>query len=77
MSGEVRPQAETRRNWSNEGVPCGNELPAWSGDGGPRGEDRRRWQDEISSGFDRLVALASEVDRRKYSGDIQPDGYTR
>ena len=34
-------------------------------------EDRRRWQDEISSGFDRLVALASEVDRRKYAGESE------
>jgi hypothetical protein len=45
---------------------------------GARSDDRRRWQDEISSGFDRLVALASEVDRRKYGvSDADKGGYSR
>ena len=33
------------------------------------GDEARRWQDEISHGFERLVALASKVDKRK-----QPEG---
>ena len=31
------------------------------------GDEARRWQDEISHGFERLVALASKVDKRKRS----------
>ena len=33
------------------------------------GEQKREWQDAISSGFDRLVAYATEVDRRRKSTD--------
>merc|ERR1711997_452841 len=29
----------------------------------------RKWQDEINSGFDRLVAYATEVDKRRKSTD--------
>ncbi len=36
-----------------------------SGDVGP--DKGNRWQDMISSEFDRLVALAGEVDRRSHS----------
>ena len=32
-------------------------------------DNGRRWQDEISSGFDRLVAYATEVDKRRRSTD--------
>ena len=52
-----------------------SRTAAWSGH--RSAEDRRRWQDEISSGFDRLVALASEVDRRKYAGESDQSRYHR
>merc|ERR1711983_617631 len=32
-------------------------------------DNGRRWQDEINSGFDRLVAYATEVDKRRRSTD--------
>lgn len=32
-------------------------------------ESGRKWQDEINSGFDRLVAYATEVDKRRKSTD--------
>merc|ERR1719219_2080938 len=32
-------------------------------------ETGRKWQDEINSGFDRLVAYATEVDKRRKSTD--------
>lgn len=35
-------------------------------------DEARKWQDEISSGFDRLVALASEVDKRRRSIENSP-----
>jgi len=35
-------------------------------------DDTRRWQDEISMGFDRLVAMASEVDKRRKSSENSP-----
>jgi len=37
------------------------------------GDEARRWQDEISHGFERLVALASKVDKRKRSEGDQVD----
>ena len=37
------------------------------------GDETRRWQDEISHGFERLVALASKVDKRKRSEGDQGD----
>merc|ERR1719481_430208 len=42
-----------------------------SGDGSAPDETRRR-QDEISMGFDRLVAMASEVDKRRKSAENSP-----
>ncbi|TRY75673.1 hypothetical protein TCAL_11608 [Tigriopus californicus] len=35
----------------------------------PKDENKQQWQDEISTGFDRLVAYATEVDRRRKSTD--------
>jgi hypothetical protein len=35
-------------------------------------EEAKRWQDEISIGFDRLVAMASEVDKRRKSTENSP-----
>ena len=35
----------------------------------PHETARLSWQEQISSGFDRLVALATEVDRRKVDAD--------
>ena len=32
-------------------------------------EEKKEWQDAISSGFDRLVAYATEVDKRRKSSD--------
>jgi len=37
------------------------------------GDEARRWQDEISHGFERLVALASKVDKRKRSEGDQAE----
>lgn len=39
---------------------------------GSGGDETRRWQDEISMGFDRLVAMASEVDKRRKSAENSP-----
>ncbi len=64
---------ESRTVWNCEGARVENARAE-----GARSDDRRRWQDEISSGFDRLVALASEVDRRKYGvSDADKGGYSR
>ena len=38
-----------------------------------RVDERVRWQEEISTGFDRLVALASEADLRRRSVDTNSD----
>lgn len=35
----------------------------------PDDDSGRKWQDEINSGFDRLVAYATEVDKRRKSTD--------
>ncbi len=60
------------------GWNCGGARAENARAEGARSDDRRRWQDEISSGFDRLVALASEVDRRKYGvSDADKGGYSR
>jgi len=61
---------ESRTAWNSECARVENARGE-----GAHSDDRRRWQDEISSGFDRLVALASEVDRRKYDADAS--GYSR
>ena len=31
-----------------------------------------KWEEEMSTGFDRLVALASQVDHRRRSQDVNP-----
>ena len=36
-------------------------------------EDERQWQEEMSSGFDRLLALASQVDPRRRSVDVNTE----
>jgi len=39
---------------------------------GSGGDEARRMQDEISMGFDRLIAMASEVDKRRKSAENSP-----
>ena len=72
--GDVAPRCQDEEEGDYRQPHGGDgDHPVWISEKERRGggeERRRRWQDEISSGFDRLVALASEVDRRKYqSGD--------
>jgi hypothetical protein len=78
---QQRREDEPPRPWGyGEGQPP--QQRPWSFEDGGDGAEvvvadeqrRQRWQDEISTGFDRLVALASEVDRRK-SGDGGGDGH--
>ena len=40
--------------------------------GNPPRDETLQWQQEITTGFDRLVALASEVDKRRRSDDAPP-----
>merc|ERR1719320_1696982 len=50
-----------------------SKKPATSSSGdGSAPDETRRWQDEISMGFDRLVAMASEVDKRRKSAENSP-----
>ena len=39
---------------------------------GSGGDETRRMQHEISMGFDRLIAMASEVDKRRKSAENSP-----
>uniref|UniRef100_A0A0K2TNK4 Histone-lysine N-methyltransferase, H3 lysine-79 specific n=1 Tax=Lepeophtheirus salmonis TaxID=72036 RepID=A0A0K2TNK4_LEPSM len=51
------------------GISPHNSLP-------PKEETQKRWQDEISTGFDRLVAYATEVvDKRRKSSDSSSPGH--
>ena len=49
----------------------GKKAASLSGDGSAP-EDSRRYMDEINMGFDRLVAMASEVDKRRKSAENSP-----
>ena len=49
----------------------GKKAASSSGDGSAP-DDSRRYMDEINMGFDRLVAMASEVDKRRKSAEISP-----
>ena len=42
----------------------------------PEEELRVKWQEEMSTGFDRLVALASQVDHRRRSVDVNTESST-
>ena len=39
-------------------------------------QSNKKWQEEISTGFDRLVAYATEVDKRRKSCDSNSPGFT-
>lgn len=50
--------------------PGGFDVESGPADrGGPGGDQQKQWQDEISTGFDRLVAYATQVDSRRKSND--------
>ena len=52
-------------------VISGKKAASSSGDGSAP-DDSKRYMEEINMGFDRLVAMASEVDKRRKSAENSP-----
>jgi len=64
---------DSRKRPASPLVSPSSKKPATSSSGdGSAPDETRRWQDEISMGFDRLVAMASEVDKRRKSAENSP-----
>merc|ERR1719391_1882000 len=68
------PEQESRKRPAISPAPSptpGKKAASSSGDGSAP-DDSRRYMDEINMGFDRLVAMASEVDKRRKSAENSP-----